>query len=100
MLEEKGITLVMLNWFGSFENKKQKTVQQCFRSAMLDCWTVFFLKNLVPTLPAMQLSHCVTSPEAVYQIKSSFLWSHKKLFTTFFTSPLQLCSPRKHTKVG
>ena len=32
--------------------------------------------------PTMQLSHWVTSLEAVYQITCSFLWSHNKLYTT------------------
>ena len=34
---------------------------------------LFKKKNLVPTLPTMQLGHWVTSLEAIYQIRGSFL---------------------------
>ena len=40
-------------------------------------------QNLVPTLPTMQRSPWVTSPQAVYQITCGFLWSHKGLYIAF-----------------
>ena len=40
------------------------------------------LLYMVPTLPTMQLHHCVTYLEAVYQITSIVLWSHTRLYTT------------------
>ena len=42
------------------------------------------MQTLAPKLPTMQLSHLVTSLEAVYQTSSSFLWSHKKALHHFF----------------
>lgn len=43
------------------------TVEQCYLAA---------------TLPTMQLCYWVASLEVIYQIQSSFLWSHKRLHTT------------------
>ena len=57
-------------WFWSFVSKL---------SIMLP------FQKLVPTFPTMQLSHWVTSLEAVYQITWSFLGSHKRLYATLFT---------------
>ena len=54
-----------------------------FRSAMLDQWTAF--TNLAPTLPTVHFSCWVTSLEAVYQIRHSSLWSHKKVVLLFHT---------------
>lgn len=42
-------------------------------------------QNLKPIIPTMHLGLAVTSLEAIIQINCSFLWSHKKGFTTFST---------------
>ena len=46
---------------------------------------------VVPTLPTMQFSHWVTSLEAVRQITCSFLWSRKRLYSSFCL--IYSCSP-------
>ena len=55
------------------------------------------LYNLVSTLPTMQLGHLVTSLGVIYQIICSFLWSHKRLHATFFTSEVELPKTCKHS---
>lgn len=45
----------------------------------------YSLQNLVSPWPTLQICHGVTSMEAIYPIKCSFLGSHQRLDTTFFT---------------
>ena len=56
----------------------------CFLKISLFLFHMIPFQNLAPTLPTMHLSHCVTSLETIYLIACSFLWSHKRLYTTVF----------------
>ena len=59
--------------------------------------------TLAPTLPTMQVSHWVTSLEAIYQITWNFLWNQKKALHYFFTYAVVLHKTCKHTlmcKIG
>ena len=55
------------------------------KSRLFTLLTLLLFKNMAPTVPTMQFYHWVTSLQAVYQIAHSFLWSHRRLHTTFFT---------------
>ena len=50
-------------------------------------------------LPTMQLCHCVTSLEAIYQVMYSFLWCHRRLYTTFLTYAVVLAC-KQTWKIG
>ena len=68
------------------------TVLQACNGRPGDC-----LPNLAPTLPTMQFSHTGTSLEAIYQITCSFLWSHKRRYTSIFIYVVVLLKTCKHT---
>ena len=48
---------------GSTGFRKEVEVSQCSRSAVIDQWTAYH--NLAPALPTVQLSHHMTSLEAL-----------------------------------
>ena len=96
-----GLTLHSCNTFELMGSLKTENDQYLY-SRTRD--VAFFIPHiclpfqiLAPTLPTVQLCRWVTSLEAVYQIRHSFLWSHKVLLTTFFTFAEVLTMTCKHT---